>query len=75
MDFQGDINHSLGINFNCYKDEEDHVAVHMSQQNDALELIKKAHPVNSIPDIDMPIDDRQASQQNSPRIYRVPELA
>ena len=75
-DFQGDINHFLGIKFNCSRDDEDHVTVHMSQKNDALELIIKAqlddiataskdtpyrsgHPVDSVPDIDMPLAERQ----------------
>jgi hypothetical protein len=74
-DFQGEINHFLGINFNCYRDDENHVTVHMSQENDALELIIKAHldhpstaskdtpyrsghPVDSVPDVDMPINER-----------------
>ena len=42
VDFQGDIKHFLGINFKCSKDDEGHVTVHMSQQNDALDLIIKA---------------------------------
>ena len=42
VDFQEDINRFLGINFKCTRDEDNHVMVHMSQQNDALDLIIKA---------------------------------